>query len=139
MDLSTFGSDETAEAGAILHLRHPATDAELRTEGGEPIWLRLASTDSERVRRVNRRALNRRYQQMRSNRVSVTAEGVEGEALEALVAAVIEWGNIDIGEGVMSLCDENVRRFYRKLPWAREQVDTFIADRGNYSKASQAA
>lgn len=139
MDLSTFGSVASAEEGAVMNVCHPATGAELRTADDKPITITLASADSERVRRVTRRATNRRLQQARGGRATVTAEALEAEGLNALIAATIAWDGIALSDGPLALSDENARRVYTELPWLREQADTFIADRGNYSKSSQAA
>ncbi|MGA4552381.1 hypothetical protein [Methylorubrum aminovorans] len=139
MDLSAFGDVTSAEQGAVMTVCHPSTGAELRTADDKPITITLASSDSERVRRVTRRATNRRLQQARGGRATVTAEALEAEGLNALIAATIAWDGIALSDGPLPLSDDNARRVYTELPWLREQAQSFIDDRGNYSKSSQAA
>lgn len=139
-DLAQFGTRESAAAGAVMHVVNPATRAELFTKDGQPITITLASSDSDRVREVSRRSTNKRLAQQRGGRNAVvTAEALEADAINALMAATIAWQGIAIGGEVLELNDANVRRAYTELPWLRRQVDEFVADEGNFVKTSPAS
>lgn len=136
MDLAELDTVSLAEAGAVMQVRHPVTDAPLATADGHALTLTLAGRDSERYRRLERAATNRRLKSAR--RGTVTAEEIEAEALDMLVGCTLAWSGIVIDGQALDCTPENVRRAYTRLPWLREQADAFVADRGNFSKASQA-
>jgi hypothetical protein len=143
MDLTTFGTVETAEQGAVMNVVNPVTGAELVVDKGdgktENVWIKLASADSERVKKVERAVTNKRLAGARQGRQNVTAESLESDEFKKLMAATIAWGNVGLGQGPLELNDANARTVYTQLPWLREQAQAFMAERGNYSKSSPAA
>ena len=121
--------------GAILHLRHPATGAPL-FDGDEPVTITLAGKDSQRYRTAQRIISNRNIRQGR--KIVPTVESFEADAVEILVACTVAWSGIEVdGKAVMPTA-ENARKVYSdpRCAWLREQVDAFIDDRANFSKAS---
>jgi hypothetical protein len=91
---------------------------------------------SDRYRKADRRISNRRLATASTGRrVRATAEGIEADRLEVLVACTISWEGIGFDGGEKECTPENARAAYKKLPWLREQADAFIVDRANFLKA----
>lgn len=128
MDLSKLNT-AAADQGVEMVLRHPATDDALQTEGGQPISITLAGGDSERARKARNAAHNRRLQRMNKK---LTAESLEAEGLDVLVACTLGWQNIHFEGEDLAFSPDNARKLYKAVPWIREQVDAFIVDRANF-------
>lgn len=136
MDLSTLDTTTAAEAGATMDVVHPATGAPLTQQDGSTVTLTLAGQDSERFRKADRKISNKRLATSASGqRVKLTAEGIDADSLERLVACTIAWNGIGWGGADKECTPENAREAYKRLPWLREQADTFIGDRANFLKA----
>lgn len=136
MDLSTLDTTASAEAGAKMEVVHPTTGAVLLQSDGKPISVMLAGEDSDRYRKADRRISNRRLATASTGRrVRATAEGIEADRLEVLVACTISWEGIGFDGGEKECTPESAREAYKKLPWLREQADAFIVDRANFLKA----
>ncbi|MHB2205071.1 hypothetical protein [Methylobacterium sp. CM6257] len=136
MDLSNLDTTATAEAGATMEVVHPATGAPLTQDGGAVVSITLAGQDSERYRKADRRIANKRLQaSSNGQRVKLTAEGIESDNLERLVACTIAWNGIGWGGADKECTPENAREAYKRLPWLREQAEAFTADRANFLKA----
>jgi hypothetical protein len=135
MALATLAPKETGATVAILH---PVT----RLETG--ITVTVLGTDSDVCKKVQRKQLNRRLElqtKSRSNKFSMTAEELEKEALDVLVACVVGWHTgerpeIEMNEGEWLPCTpDNVKRVLTELPWLKEQLDQEIGDRANFLPA----
>lgn len=117
MDISSITATErTFEA------RHPSTQ--------EPIGLRitLRPMSSPEVEKVRRKNANQR---LSGRNQKVTAEQLEANATELLVAAVVnwEWDEGTTMEGEQPECTEqNVRKVLNSQKWIRDQVDQELAD-----------
>lgn len=127
-DLATLDTTATAEQGARLELRHPATD--------EPLGavLVLAGTDSKTFRRHEATNLNRFIERMSKGKRAKgkSAEEQERESLDMLVACTLSWSGVVL-DGVEPPCTpENALTLYTRLPWVKEQARDFMMDRGNY-------
>lgn len=139
MDLSNLDTTATAQAGAKMDVMHPATGTPL-LQGDTALSLTLAGQDSDLFRKADRKISNRRLATSASGqRVKLTAEGIDADSLERLVACTISWHGIGWDGGDKECTPENVREAYKRLPWLREQAEAFIADRGNFLKASPSA
>jgi len=138
LDLSTLDISSASESGAVMQVTHPVSGAVLTFGDGKPVSLTLAGADSERFRRAQRAATNRKLRANQAGRrVQLSAEELENDALEMIVAATIGWQGISIGaDGDLPFTIDNARAIYKKLPWLREQADAFISDRANFLKAS---
>ena len=131
MDLNKLSTKAASQAGAVLILRHPATD------DATDISLTLAGADSQRYRSTSHIVQNR---SLKSGKFKTTAEKLESNALEILAACVISWENVVDSElfpskdkNAVPECNEkNALAFFKKHIWAKEQADTFIADRANF-------
>ncbi|MFO0271362.1 MAG: hypothetical protein ACK53W_12610 [Gemmatimonadota bacterium] len=130
MDLSKLDTVAAADEGAIMDVLHPITQERLvDPETGEAVSLRLAGIDSERYRAHVRRSTNRRIQN-RSRKV--TAEDIEAEALDLLVAVTLGWTGIDLDGKPLPYSAANAKTLYTRCPWMREQADVFVGDRANF-------
>ena len=73
--------------------------------------------------------------------MTMTAEEIETEALDVLVACTKAWHTgdkpeLEMIEGEWLACTpENVRRVYEELTWMKEQIDQEIGDRNNFLPA----
>jgi hypothetical protein len=135
MDLSQFDTTQTAEEGAVMTVTHPATGVPLEQDDGTPVTITLAGTDSERFRRAERQALNRRLQGPRRNQ-NVTAEELEANGINGLVACTLAWSGIVLDGESLACTPDNARLVYKRLPWLREQANEFTGQRANFLRAS---
>ncbi|MFO1126374.1 MAG: hypothetical protein U1E25_14595 [Methylocystis sp.] len=136
-DLASLDTTPAAEAGAEMKVLHPTSGAVLSQEDGQPIVITLVGEDSERFRRASRASLDRRLKRQSAG-VSAppSAEELENNAIETLVACTIGWSGIALDGKTLDCTPENARMIYKRLRWLREQVDAFINDRANFLKPS---
>lgn len=128
MDLSEL--DAGKESGEVMKLRHPVSKEEL------PVTIALVGIDSERFRAASREIINRRLKnQTRRRDTSVKVEEIEAESLEQLAAATLGWEGVELDGKALPFSHVNALKLYRRLPWVKDQVDTFVADRENFLKA----
>jgi hypothetical protein len=133
MDLASLAS---VDEGSTLELRHPGTGAPLLDDDEKPISITLAGKDSDRYRATQRAISNRLLKQGRKQ--TPTVEAMEADAVEVLVACTLEWSGVVIDGEPLKCSAANARKIYTdpRCAWIREQVDAFIDDRANFSKAS---
>lgn len=137
MDLSTLDITASAEEGAVMELRHPASHAVLVDADKKPLTITLAGDDSERVRKAQRAATNRRLaMQGRRSGNKLTAEELEADGIDVLAAATVAWTGIVLDGQPLDCTPANAKTVYARLPWIREQAETFTADRANFLRAS---
>ena len=135
MDLSTLDTSAVSETGAKMEVMHPVSGAPL-LDAGTPVSIVLAGQDSDRYRASDRKISNRRLSQSRNGqRMQLTAEGIEADNLARLVACTISWTGIGWDGGSKECTPDTAREAYTRLPWLREQAESFIADRANFLKA----
>lgn len=133
VDLAALDTGAGAEEGRELQVRHFKT--------GEPIGLtlQLLGTDSatyERAVRAQQRATQDRLVANRAKRI--TAEEVDDNALELLVALTRGWSPFDLDGKDYPYSAANARGLYRRFRWIREQADEFAGDRANFLPRSAA-
>jgi hypothetical protein len=134
-DLSTLDTNDAAEAGARMEVTHPTTGAPLMN-GSTAIVLILAGQDSDRYRAADRKISNKRIATGRNGqRLVLTAESIESDNLQRLVACTIGWEGVAWDGAEKDCTPENARALYERFPFMREQAETFIADRANFLKA----
>jgi hypothetical protein len=117
MDLS-----EIVASTNVVEIKHPAT--------AEPIGLKitLRATSSKEVREVQRRMLN---ENLKNRGRTLTAEKVEANRLDVLVAATQAWdwaGELTFKGAKPEFNAENVRKVYKDLSWVKDQVDDALSD-----------
>lgn len=145
MDLSKLDTVSAAAEGATLHLKHPVTGVPLLDESlksdehpdGAPVTITLLGVDSPEYQALDRRLRNRRLAETgrRGAQVKLTAEQIDNEAVQMLAALTVGWQNVGFGETKLEFSREAAASLYKKVPWIREQVDEFVADRGNFLRA----
>lgn len=108
----------------------------LLTKKNTGIFITVLSKDSETYRDVQKAQANARFKQFgkRSNSASLTAEELEEESLQVLVACTRAWRNMVYNGQELDCSTGNVRTIYEKIPMIREQVDDAIHDRGNFKR-----
>jgi hypothetical protein len=137
MDLESFATRSKAEEGAPMEVRNPVTQEPLLQDDGQPVTITLAGSDSDRFQRVQRHNLNRRLKNSgRRGNVTLTAEELDAEKIETLVACTISWSGIQRRGAPIDCTPDNARSVYKDFPWVREQADEFVNDRVNFLKAS---
>lgn len=133
MDLSTIDTTATANEGAVLELRGP-DDAALYTADGSPVTITLLGKDSDvYTREVNANA-NRFLKQR--GKATITAEGSKADGIRLLAKCTADWSGIRVDGEDLPCNLENAVKLYNRFAWIKEQVDEFIADRANFTKAS---
>lgn len=135
MALAELSTTKTAEQGVPVEIVHPKTNLPLG------ITIVVCGTDSETYKKIQRKQLNRRMERTarsRNRHLQMTAEELEAEALDLLVACTRFWkqgdrSEIEFAPGEWLPCTpENVRKVYEELPWLKEQIDQEIGDRSNF-------
>jgi len=126
MDLAKLDTLSPANEGVWMELEHPVT--------GEPLGIKIkvAGVDSDYYRKEMRRQQNKR---LKKGIRTISAEELENEVIELLVACTLDWEGIEYEGKVLECNKENARMIYKKFPWIREQVDNFINDRANFLKS----
>lgn len=131
-DLSSL--DTSTSAAGEMTLFHPVEETPLKGSDGKPITLQLLGIDSTEHQRAQRTITNRRL--ARPNRAKLTAEQLQAEMIEVLVACTVGWSdNFQLDGQAFGYSTENARTLYERFPWAREQADEFIGDRANFLRS----
>lgn len=132
LDLASLDFAE-ADQGALLEVRHPATNEILRWDDGSPYTIKVVGRDSDRFLSLVRKQSDKRIQMTLRTRQPVLSASVEKDDIELLVNATLDM-NINY-KGEKTKSDEKTyREVYTKLRWLREQVDEFIGNRANFLK-----
>jgi hypothetical protein len=120
VDLKTLKMTDST----TIEIMHPETDKPMG------ITITLAHRESAKVKAVANAAANKRLATMakRGKREAPTAEGIESDGMELLVAATIRWTGIEEGDQPILPTPENVERIYIEYPWIRAQVDEAFGD-----------
>lgn len=108
-----------ANPSTVLDLIHP--DPEQNPTG---IQITLASRDSEAVKAVMDKAMQRRLAALRKGNLKpVNPSDIEAEAISALVAAVEGWNGLTVDGEPLACTPENVRALLTDHAWVRRQLD----------------
>lgn len=135
MDLNTLDTKTVSDEGVAYTLRHPVTGEELVQDDGSPIQITLAGIDSDRFRKQSRANTERRLRT--GTRRQITQEEMDVDGLDLLAACTMDWSGIVV-DGQEPPCDmDHAKDLYKRFPWIREQVDTFIGARANFIRSSQ--
>jgi len=149
VDLGKLGITESANAGFDLVLIHPKT--------GDPtdVFIKVLGRDSGEYRQLSLMQQRRRLQKLvskpgRASMESVSDADMDRDSAEIAAACTKAWGT-NLGEiateeevankdkllfnGEWLVCTrEAALMVYIKEPWIREQVESAILDRANFSK-----
>lgn len=126
-----------ANTGAPMVLRHYATGADLEDGEGRKATLHLLGADSDAVKQCEREFQLRTTELAKRARDSrISPEAWEQYRLDRVVSATTGWENCAY-DGEAEFSTELIRKFYRQEPWAFEQAESFVDDRGNFGGASK--
>lgn len=133
------GMNLPVDTPAKLVLVHPTTRQPLRNDTGEEAYILLYSNDSEIARNHNL-AIQRRRLRAARGRMRIEPEEIEADTVELFARLTAGWLLVGLDGAVLDVpfSVENARELYAAPPlaWVREQVDEFVADRGNFSQPS---
>lgn len=131
LDIASFEADSGGEWMTILH---PATREPIESDDGQQAGIRLVGQDSEEFRKASRKNTDRRLRS-RQKGTKITAEELEQDAIDLLVACTKEWRGIYRNGTPLPYSLENARMLYSTVPFIREQVDEFAGDRANFFRS----
>lgn len=117
-----------------ITILHPKTRQPLRDTAGNEAYIEVVSVDSPEVMAVQKAAINKRLK-MRG-RATVTADEMEAERAETLVAATKGWYLVSL-DGTplnVALDTATARTVYTdpRFAWIREQVSEALDDRATF-------
>lgn len=135
MDLSKFdGFAKGFDEGIEVEIRHPVTGEKLG------LSVRVASYQSERVKKVQRKLANVAMREQRRNpKKAATVDEVEEKAHDIMVAAIISWSGFERDGKPLDCTPENVRAVLSNpdLWFIAEQIDKAAEDQQGFLTASQ--
>ncbi len=137
MDLASIDTVKGANAGAEVKLYHPSTNEDMG------ITIRVLGKDSDEFQKINRAQSKRRMEKMSKGGfrgANIPLESIEQDGLELLASLTKTWKQGDKQtltlDGVELACNkDNAVLIYKRFPWIKEQVDSFIGDRANFIKS----
>jgi len=145
MNLASLNFAPAANSGAVMTVLHPIDRIPLETDGGDPVTITLLGRDSDAFIKAETAARQRAMDSLsKGSKVSVTDADRRG--CESLARLVTGWQGIPEGwiDGTDSndpadFSVENAMKLFLNpgVRWIRDQADAFVADRGNFLKASQ--
>lgn len=136
MDIAEFKLEDVA----VMPVRHLATGQPIKAADGTPVTISVACKDSDHFRRVLRDQTERRVRKAQdSGNQRLTQEEIESEEIDLIAGCTLGWTGLSFNGEAFAFSPENARTLYRDLPWLREQVDKFVAERANFLKASAKA
>ena len=134
MDLSN--RKQTNETSTI-ELYDPETGEVIRNENGTAMTVTVYGKDSKHYRKIDHDITNRNIAKAsRAGRVSVTAEQLEAQERERIARCISAWDITFEGFAPPPLSVGEAERIMRELPWLQEQLESAMADRSAFFKAS---
>lgn len=146
VDLAELDTGAASDEGAEIELVHPTTGAKLG------LFAKVLGKHSQVFRDIQRDRVNARLRReqggFRSSAANnLTAEQIEAEAVELLIACTVDWftrskdakGNVvekpgwPFGKEQLVFNTQNALKVYSVL-WVRDQIDNAIGDLGNFIK-----
>ena len=128
MNIDQLETSLSADGSAVMELRDKS-GATLMDSDGKPITITLLGKDSDAFKKRQNEIDNRRY--AAGARLKLTAEALKADSVSLLAKCTVGWS------GITEECTyDNAVKLYSKVGEIREQVDVFIGDRANFSKAS---
>jgi len=124
MDISSI-----APKSRTVDITHPVT--------GEPVGIKfvLLPDSDEKVKKAKRVIQNR---QLQSRKLNITAEQLEANSLDLLVAAIDSWewtGDAEFRGEKPEFTAANVRTVLRDVDWIRKQVDRELGNEEAFFEA----
>lgn len=123
MDLNKFQTRECASKGAWMTVTDPVTGAD------SDFKILLRGNDSPEAEQV----------MFGIEKKNVKSRGglalAKKNSLEYLVGLTLNWEGVKENGEEVKFSAEKCAEYYQGHPWLREQVDAFIADRGNFLRS----
>lgn len=123
IDLSTLLVQDTAR----IELKHPLTKA------GLGMFVLIAGRDSATFQSAQRDRLTKRMERAKlTGEASPTMDELRDEDLELLTRCTLGFEEMVLDGEELSADPDTVRSVLRRFPWIYEQIDTEVANRGNF-------
>ncbi|WP_297803401.1 hypothetical protein [uncultured Brevundimonas sp.] len=132
MDFAQLDTCKLADDGVQHHIVGP-DGAPLYTDD-KPVTLTLLGADSAKLTAISNQHANAILRNR--NQMQVTAELAMTNEIKRLAAATVGWDGIVLEGEPLPFSEDNAAMLYRRFPWLRDQVRTFIDDRANFLNAS---
>ena len=141
-DFSDVDTKAMAQAGVWMPIRKLDGGVLTAKNGGE-VRIKLLGVDSSSYRTATRETVRKRLAKRAVGGAQQTAlsgddlEEVERDTLDLLVACTVGWEHVMSPQGEAILCGpEAARSLFESYPVIREQVEAFIGNRANFTRAS---
>lgn len=137
-DLEQMETRTLSETGVELALRSVGGTEPLLTKDGKQISLLVLGPDSETYRSKMRENMQKRVQrQANGQKDADDATAAERDGIELLALCTKGWSNMNGKDGSpLPFTTEAARQLYSRYPAIRDQVDVFMGNRVNFTKAS---
>jgi len=135
-DFASLDTQAACDKPFELEFKHPVTGAGLGA--GVLIVGKDSAIFKEHVRKAANEQLRRNMNNQRRGKEAEipTVEAMEERTIDLLVACTVGFfGEIVVDKDALPFNPENVRKFYTRFPWAREQVDEAMGDLENFIAA----
>lgn len=127
MDLGKLDLNKSANEGAWITLKHPATGEELSGR------IKVIGKDSTKFIQMNEEFRRKTLEDMKSNKtMAQKMESAQEQSDAILVACTIDWDGMVLDGEDLPFNESNVKMIYQRFTWIKEQVDIAIADRANF-------
>lgn len=135
MDLKQLDTRAGAERGFDVHLKSPATGADLG------IIITVRGADSAAYQdKASQQAQARLERNLRRGKLGASSpDEMRQEALELLAAMTTGWHGLEEDGAAVPFSEAAALRIYDHYPWLREQIDAAIHDRANFLPPSAKA
>ncbi|CAB5220410.1 hypothetical protein UFOVP233_69 [uncultured Caudovirales phage] len=143
MDFALPGMDTKtlSEEGVEMVVRRIGSDEPLIGKDGTTVKIKLLGPDSTKYRALSRAQVRKRLSRMAAAGTPADSDDYaaedEASTLSVLAACTVDWTGIMTTKGEAIPCTpETALALYTGFPAIRDQVDYFMAQRGNFTKAS---
>lgn len=123
-DMNTLDCIPQANAGAVLDVLHPVKGTKIG------IQITLAGMDSDIYRNFKKDRQNKRLREQGT--AQLTAEDLDEGGLEVLAVLTLGWNRMRVDGKDLPCTPANAKTVYRRFPWLKEQVDSFVSTRANF-------
>lgn len=133
MDLLGLDFKSQAENTAEMHVTHPVTLEDMYDANGKPVTVTVMGMECA----IAKRAIKARAQkQMNTRKTKVDIDEARAFSVGLLSKLIVASSGLTEGGVVLDLSDpETSNEVLTRFGWLREQIDEFVADRGNFYKA----
>jgi hypothetical protein len=138
-DLAEIDTKTLSEQGVPMIVKRLESPEPLIARNGKPVTLMVLGPDSHVYRDFTRRQVRKRLARMNdpSKLAEIDFDEADAETLDLLASCTVGWENVlDTDGKAIAWSAENARKLLAAYPVVREQVDTFVAARANFIKAS---